>query len=230
MSIVTTVPPRPQHEPDVPLDWSDAAVPGRIILDERVKPRASWSGIVRSGDVLTIIDVGGNQSADCLLYDAHDTAERYSAADTIAWQANAYVRTGTVLRSNRGHPLATVVENELDRQDTIGGACSKESNTLRYGHHTAHQHSCRENFLTEAARHGLNRRDLVSNLNWFMNVPVEADGALGIVDGMSAPGKRVAFRAERDILVVVSNCPQMNNPCNAFSCTPLRMIVTREDA
>lgn len=230
MDLTTTVPSRPQHRPGVALDWAEAAVPGEVVLDERVEPRAAWSALVRAGHVLTIVDVGGNQSADCLLYDAHDTAARYSAADTIAWQGNAYVRTGTVLRSNRGDALATVVANELDRQDTIGGACSKESNTLRYGHHTAYQHGCRENFLAEAARHGLGRRDLVSNLNWFMNVPVEPDGALGIVDGMSAPGKRVAFRAERDLLVVVSNCPQMNNPCNDFSCTPLRMIVTRGQA
>lgn len=227
MYLVTTVPDRPQHDPGVPLDWSSPAADGAVVLDERVEPRAAWSAVIVAGDVLTIVDVGGNQSADCLLYDAHDTRERYSASDTIAWQGNAYVRTGTVLRSNLGSPLATVVANEVDRQDTIGGACGKESNTLRYGHHTAHQHGCRENFLAEAARHGLGRRDLVSNLNWFMNVPVETDGALGIVDGMSAPGKRVAFRAERDLLVVVSNCPQMNNPCNDFSCTPLRMIVTR---
>ena len=227
MDLVTTVPPRPQHEPGVALQWSEPAVPGEMILDERIEPRAAWSAVVRDADVLTIVDVGGNQSADCLLYDANDTKERYSAPDTIAWQGNAYVHTGTVLRSNFGHPLATVVANEVDRQDTIGGACGKESNTLRYGHHTAYQHGCRENFLAEAARHGLGRRDLVSNLNWFMNVPVEPDGALGIVDGMSARGKGVAFRAERDILVVVSNCPQMNNPCNDFSCTPLRMIVTR---
>ena len=91
--------------------------------------------------------------------------------DTLAWQGNAYVREGTVLRSNQGRPLMTVVGNEVDRQDTIGGACGKESNTLRYGHHTAFQHGCRENFLAEAARHGLGARDLVSNLNWFMNVP-----------------------------------------------------------
>ena len=133
---------------------------------------------------------------------------------------------GTVLRSNEGNPLATVVANEIDRQDTIGGACGKESNTLRYGHHTAAEHGCRENFLAEAAKYGMGARDIVSNLNWFMNVPVEADGTLGIVDGISAPGKRVAFRAEMDILVLVSNCPQMNNPCNDFNPTPLRMIVT----
>ncbi|MFP5356460.1 MAG: DUF1989 domain-containing protein, partial [Gemmatimonadota bacterium] len=126
--------------------------------------------------------------------------------------------------------LMTIVANEVERQDTIGGACSKESNTLRYGHHTAFHHACRENFLLEGARHGLGPRDLVSNINWFMNVPVEADGTLGIVDGISGPGKRVALRAERDVLVVVSNCPQINNPCNDFNPTPLRMIVTEPRA
>ncbi len=225
--MITTVPERPVHADGVPLDWSEPLVAGEVVLDEQVAPRAPWSGVVRAGDVLTIVDVGGNQSADFLVYDAADTDERYSAADTIAWQRNVYVRTGTVLRSNLGRPLMTVVGNEVDRQDTIGGACSKESNTLRYGHHTLYQHGCRENFLAEAARYGLGARDLVSNLNWFMNVPVEEDGSLGIVDGMSAPGKRVALRAERDVLVIVSNCPQMNNPCNDFSCTPLRMVVTR---
>lgn len=225
--MITTVPERPVHADGVPLDWSEPLVAGEVVLDERVAPRGPWSGIVRAGDVLTIVDVGGNQSADFLVYAADDTDERYSAADTIAWQRNVYVRTGTVLRSNLGLPLMTVVGNEVDRQDTIGGACSKESNTLRYGHHTLYQHGCRENFLAEAARYGLDARDLVSNLNWFMNVPVEEDGSLGIVDGMSAPGKRVALRAERDVLVIVSNCPQMNNPCNDFSCTPLRMVVTR---
>jgi len=209
------------------LEWSEPLVGGAVTTDERVAPNASWSGVVAVGQVLTIVDVGGNQSADCLIYNAHDPDERYSVPDTLAWQGNAYVRTGTVLRSNEGRPLMTVVANEIDRQDTIGGACGKESNTLRYGHHVMFHHGCRENFLSEGAKHGLGVRDLVSNLNWFMNVPVEADGALGIVDGMSGPGKRVAVRAERDVLVVVSNCPQMNNPCNDFNPTPLQMIVVQ---
>jgi urea carboxylase-associated protein 1 len=221
----TTVPIGATYHPASPLDWSGSLVQGVVVLDERVAPNAPWSAIVRRGQVLTIVDVGGNQSADCLLYNADDTGERYSVPDTLTWQGNAYVRTGSVLRSDQGRPLMTVVGNEVDRQDTIGGACSKESNTLRYGHHVAFQHGCRENFLAEAARRGLGARDLVSNLNWFMNVPVEADGALGIVDGMSAPGRRVAVRADMDVLVVVSNCPQMNNPCNDFNPTPLRMIV-----
>lgn len=224
--ITTTVPVGAEHAPGSVLDWSEALIPGRTVLDQRVAPNAPWSAVVAAGHVLTIVDVGGNQSADCLIYNAHDAGERYSVPDTLAWQSNAYVREGTILRSNEGQPLMTVVGNEVDRQDTIGGACGKESNTLRYGHHTAYQHGCRENFLAEAARHGLGARDLVSNLNWFMNVPVEDDGSLGIVDGMSAPGRRVAVRAEMDVLVIVSNCPQMNNPCNEFNPTPLRMLVT----
>ncbi|MFI5952885.1 urea amidolyase associated protein UAAP2 [Cryptosporangium sp. NPDC051539] len=204
----------------------NALVPGPVVRDDHVAPRAPWSAVVAAGHVLTIVDVGGNQSADCLIYSDADRSERYSVPDTLTWQGNAYVREGTVLRSQFGNPLMTVVGNEVARQDTIGGACGKESNTLRYGHHTAYQHGCRENFLAEAARHGLGARDLVSNLNWFMNVPVEADGTLGIVDGISGPGKRVALRADVDVLVIVSNCPQMNNPCNDFDPTPLRMIVT----
>jgi uncharacterized protein len=224
-TLSSTVPVGAVCAPDSVLDWSQSLVPGAVVRDERVAPRAPWSAIVRAGQVLTIVDVGGNQSADCLMFNADDPDERYSVPDTLTWQGNAYVREGTVLRSGLGRPLMTVVGNEIDRQDTIGGACGKESNTLRYGYHTQFQHGCRENFLAEAAKHGLGARDLVSNLNWFMNVPVEPDGSLGIVDGMSAPGRRVAIRAEMDVLVIVSNCPQMNNPCNDFNCTPLRMIV-----
>ena len=122
--------------------------------------------------------------------------------------------------------MMTITETTCERHDTIGGACSRESNTLRYGHHTAHQHACVENFLLEHARWGMGKRDIPSNINWFMNVPVEPDGSLGIVDGISAPGLWVDLRAAVDVLVVVSNCPQVNNPCNGFDPTPVRMVVT----
>ena len=122
----------------------------------------------------------------------------------------------------------TIVDDEVGNHDTVGGACSKESNTLRYGHHTQHQHACVENFLIEGSKWGLGKRDLVPNINFFMNVPVDADGTLGIVDGLSAPGKKLSLRAEIDTLVLVSNCPQINNPCNGFDPTAVRMIVTRE--
>ncbi len=198
---------------------------GAVVLDEVVPALAPWTAVVKKGQTLRIIDLEGNQAVDFLMYAEDDDAERYSAQDTIAAQGNIFLRTGSVLLSNEGRPMAVVTDTAVEYHDTIGGACSCESNTLRYGHHTKSQHACVENFLQGNARFGRGKRDMVSNINWFMNVPVETDGALGIVDGISAPGLYVDIRAEMDLVVVVSNCPQINNPCNGFNPTPVRMVI-----
>lgn len=203
-----------------------AGLAGQVVHDEIVAARAPWMHRVRAGETLRIIDLEGNQAVDFLLYATADDAERYSAQDTVAAQANIFLRTGSVLLSSEGRPMMTITGTSVEYHDTIGGACSCESNSLRYGHHTKAQHSCVDNFLEANLRDGRGKRDMVSNVNFFMNVPVEADGALGIVDGISAPGLSVDLRAEMDVTVVVSNCPQINNPCNGFNPTPVRMIVT----
>ncbi|ROQ03798.1 hypothetical protein EDF54_3277 [Rathayibacter sp. PhB93] len=191
---------------------------------ETVAARAPWSRLLKRGEHLTIVDVDGNQAVDFLAYDAEDRTA-YSAAATLQAQETVYLVTGSVLRDAEHRPLLTVVATDVERHDTLGGACSKESNALRYGFHTTAQHACAENFVAELSRHGMGKRDQVSNVNWFMNVPVDPDGALGIVDGISSPGLSVVLRAERDTLVVVSNCPQINNPCNGFDPSRAEMIV-----
>ena len=198
------------------------------VYDFTVPARAPWSHVVKSGQSLRIVDLEGNQAVDCILYDAADPKERYSAQETIVAQNNLFLTVGTKLMSSEGRPLMTITADNVGRHDTIGGACSCESNTLRYGHHTKHQHACVENFIYELGQHGLGKRDVVSNINFFMNVPVMSDGALGIVDGISAPGKFVELKADRDTLVVISNCPQINNPCNGFNPTPVRVTITEE--
>jgi urea carboxylase-associated protein 1 len=208
----------------VTADFSDA-----IASDEVIEARAAWSRVVPAGHTLRLVDLGGNQAVDFLVYSAADTGERYSAPDTIVAGGSIFLVTGSVLVSNEGNAMMVITDTTCARHDTIGGACSRESNTLRYGHHTYHQHACVENFLRAGARHGLGKRDLVSNINWFMNVPVGSDGTLGIVDGISAPGLYVDLRAEMDVLVLISNCPQINNPCNGFDPTPVRAIVTAGD-
>ena len=200
---------------------------GAIVRDDVVPARAPWDAVVRKGQTLRIVDLEGNQAVDFLMYALADDGERYSAQDTVAAQGNIFLRTGSVLLSNEGRAMATVTGTSVAYHDTIGGACSCESNTLRYGHHTKSQHACVENFLQANAKHGRGKRDMVSNINWFMNVPVEADGALGIVDGISAPGLYVDLRAEMDLVAIVSNCPQINNPCNGFNPTPVRMVVAQ---
>ena len=207
---------------------SDASsFPGAVTVvhDEVVAARAPWAGEVRRGQTMRIGDLGGNQAVDFLVYDAHDPAERYSAPDTISAQGNIFLVAGSVLRSNEGAPMMTLTATTCEYHDTIGGACSKESNTLRYGFHTRHQHACVENFLLAHSWRGMGKRDMTSNINWFMNVPVDPDGTLGIVDGISAPGLSLDLRAEMDVLVVISNCPQINNPCNGFDPTPVRIVI-----
>ena len=202
------------------------ATTGAVVSDEIVAACAPWSAVVKAGQQLQIIDMHGNQAVDTLFYAARDHAVRYSAQATVLAQGNIFLTTGSVLRAGDGTALMTIVADEVGNHDTIAGACSKESNTLRYGHHTMHQHACAENFLAEATKWGMGKRDIVPNVNFFMNVPVESDGTLGIVDGLSAPGKSLTLRADVDTLVLVSNCPQINNPCNGFDPTPVRMVVT----
>jgi urea carboxylase-associated protein 1 len=180
-----------------------------------------------AGETLRIIDLRGNQAVDTLFFDAHDYANRYSAVDTIREQGSAYLTLGSRLLALDCEPLVTIVDDTCGRHDTLGGACSQESNVVRYGEHTRHMHACRNTFLTEALAwgRGLDKRDLSANVNFFMNVPLTPDGSLEFADGISAPGKYVELRADRDTLVLISNCPQLNNPCNGYDPTPVRLLV-----
>jgi len=194
--------------------------------DVTVPALRPWSHRIATGQVLRIVDLEGRQAVDTLFYNAADPSERYSAQDTVRVQGSPYVTAGTKLISNEGRVMATIIADTAGGgHDTSAGACSAEANTVRFGHETKYMHSCRDNFIVELSRHGLSKRDIVSNINFFMNVPVEPDGTLAIVDGMSKPGDYVELRAEMDILCVISNCPQVNNPCNGFNPTPVRTLI-----
>jgi urea carboxylase-associated protein 1 len=183
-------------------------------------------GVVRAGQLLRIVDLEGNQAVDTLFYNAADPHEHYSAQDTICAQGNIYLTTGSTLLSNRGNPLLRIIDDTCGRHDTLGGACSAESNTVRYALDKRHMHSCRDSFLLALARDdvGLNKRDLPSNINFFMNVPVTPQGGLTFADGISAAGRHVELLALMDVRVLISNCPQLNNPCNGYNPTPVRVI------
>jgi urea carboxylase-associated protein 1 len=199
--------------------------PRTAIYDEVLPARHPWARVLKKGQILRIVDLGGNQAVDFLVYNADDPSERYSAPDTIVRQGNIFLTTGSQLISNEGRVLLTILHDTCGRHDTSGGACSCESNSVRFGLDKKYQHACVENFLTALAPYGLGKRDLVSNVNFFMNVPVSADGRLEIVDGISDPGSTIDLQAQMNALVAISNCPQVNNPCNAYNPTPIRLIV-----
>jgi uncharacterized protein len=194
-------------------------------IDTVIPAGEPWMGEIRAGHVLSIVDLEGNQAVDTLFYNAGDTHEHYSAQNTIQAQGNIYLTTGTTLLSNRGRRMLQIVADTCGRHDTLGGACSAESNTVRYALEKRHMHSCRDSFLLALAKSGreMGKRDLPSNINFFMNVPVTAAGGLTFADGISAAGRHVELRALMDILVLISNCPQLNNPCNGWNPTPVRV-------
>ncbi|AQV97150.1 urea carboxylase [Cupriavidus necator] len=201
--------------------------PARAALRHRQPAGEPWLAELRAGQTVRIVDLLGNQAADVLFYHRHDTAEHYSATDTLLRQGGIYLTTGSVLVSCLGRPMLTIVADTCGRHDTLGGACAAESNTVRYALQKKFMHACRDNYLLALADAGLDlgKRDLVPNINFFMNVPVTPAGELCFADGVSGPGKYVELRAEMDLWMLVSNCPQLNNPCNAYDPTPVEFIV-----
>lgn len=181
---------------------------------------------VKKGQTVRLHDLEGNQAVDTLFYRAASPRERYDAQRTLRRQNNAYLTCGSVLYSNLGNPLLTLVADTCGRHDTLGGACAQESNTVRYHVDTRYMHSCRDNFLCACLHDGrLNKRDITANINFFMNVPVTPEGGLTFEDGISAAGKYVELRAECDVIVLISNCPQLNNPCNGWNPTAAEVLV-----
>jgi uncharacterized protein len=205
--------------------------PKTAAIDQVCAAGDPWMAVVKKGQIFRILDLEGNQAVDTLFYNADNPEERYSAVDTIARQSNLYLTASSVLYSSEANKMLTIIADTCGRHDTLGGACSAESNTTRYALEKRPMHSCRDSFMhalntCECATHRhMSKRDIVANINFFMNVPVTADGGLSFADGISGAGKYVEMRAEMDVVVLISNCPQLNNPCNAYNPTPVRLLV-----
>lgn len=185
-------------------------------------------GEVKAGQTFRILDIHGNQAADTLFFNANKPELRYSASDTIREQGNVYLTTGSQLRSNNNEVMLEIVADTCGRHDTLGGACATESNTVRYNLEKRCMHACRDSWMLAIAENpqfGISKRDIGHNINFFMNVPITEDGGLTFEDGISAPGKYVEMHALVDVIVLISNCPQLNNPCNGYNPTPVEYLV-----
>jgi uncharacterized protein len=207
-------------------------IPETALYDFLVEAGNPFAHEVKQGQILRIVDLKGNQAVDTIFYNAHDFSDRYSAQDTIREQQNIYLTTGSRLFSVSGNILLTITADTCGRHDTLGGACANESNMVRYDISKRHMHACRNSFLKciqQLPRGGMNKRDITNNINFFMNVPVTPDGKLTFEDGVSDAGKYVELRAEMDVLLMISNCPQLNNPCNAYNPTPIQVLIWDKD-
>jgi uncharacterized protein len=197
----------------------------REIVRETIPARAHWSRLIAKGETLRITDLKGRQAVDFLCYNAADPEERYHAPNTIKKAGRILLTKGDVLYSDRANPMLTITADTFGGHDTIGGCCSIPSNRMLYG---VPNTGCRENFLAALRPYGLGPRDIVPNINWFMTVPVGAAGEAAIALGSSKPGDQVGLHAEMDVLAVISNCPQVLNPCNNYVPTPIEVTVFAE--
>ena len=186
-----------------------------------------WMKVICKGETLRITDLEGNQAVDTVFVNADNIEERYNANNTLREQRNVYISYGTEIRSNDNRVMMRVTADTCGRHDTLGSACSCESNTARYALAKRYMHSCRDSFLKALLDWGcgMDKRDQVCNVNFFMNVPVNPEGGSNFEDGISEAGKYVELYAEMNTIVIVSNCPQLNNPCNAYNPTPVKMTV-----
>jgi len=197
------------------------------VLRHTIAPGDPWIHPLKEGQTLRIVDLKGNQAVDTLFYNLHNLEERYSALDTIAEQRNVYLTTGTMLMSNKGQGMAQITADLCGNHDTLGGACAAESNSVRYPQEKKHMHNCRDSFLKAIREYDKNmtKADIPNNINFFMNVPLDPQGGSAFANGISGAGKYVEIKAMMDILCLISNCPQLNNPCNGFDPTPVEVLV-----
>jgi hypothetical protein len=197
------------------------------IYNEVVPAGDYWMKVIRKGETLRITDLEGNQAVDTVFVNADNIEERYNANNTLREQRNVYISYGTEIRSNDNRVMMRVTADTCGRHDTLGSACSCESNTVRYALKKRYMHSCRDSFLKALLDWGggMDKRDQVCNVNFFMNVPVNPEGGSNFEDGISEAGKYVELYAEMNTIVIVSNCPQLNNPCNAYNPTPVKMTI-----
>ena len=197
------------------------------IYSEEVKAGLGWMHVLKKGQTFRIIDLKGNQAVDTTFYDLHDPEDHYGAVPTITAQKNIYLTTGSILRTESGKPILKITADKTGRHDTLGGACSRQSNTVRYAREKEYMHACRDSFMLQLADcdYDIKKRDLAPNINFFMNVPITEDGYYKFDDGVSAPGKYVEMEALEDVMILISNCPQLNNPCNAYNPTPVQCVI-----
>lgn len=193
------------------------------MYENTVTAKSSWSGIVKKGQRLKITDLEGQQAVDFLCYNNNDRSDRYSATNTVKVQGNIYVGLGSILYSDSGIPLLEVVEDTIGQHDTVYGCCSNPNNMLRYGVETTE--SCYSNFEIELLKLGMGKEAIVPNVNWFMSVPVLEDGSAGVDNVVQQPNSHVTLLAKTETLVVLSNCPQMHNPCNGYNPTPVKVEI-----
>jgi hypothetical protein len=199
------------------------AMMSRVIRRETVAPGRHFAAELTRHQVLRIIDREGQQVADLVCFRLGALHEKLSVMNTISLNRQVFPRIGYLLFSDEATPLMTIVDDTCGVHDMLAGACSRFTNERRYG--VKDSANCRDNLAEALKPWGIGGKDVPFNMNVFMNCPIGPDGSWSIQTPRSKAGDHIDFRAETDVLVAFSNCPQIHNACNAFRLKPLDAVI-----
>lgn len=204
------------------------------VLWETVIPAGThWSGLLRRGLALRVVDPEGGANLSAVLYRHDDPLERYNMADTLKSQHTAHLTRGFVLYSDMGRVMASITADTLGWHDPLGGVGDAALFARKYGvaryqeHRNAMIRNGRDSLLVELAKHGLGARDLVANINFFSKLACADDGSLTFVAGHSRAGGAFDLRFEMNTLVAFSTAPHPMDPANEYEPRPVKLIAYR---
>ncbi len=187
-----------------------------------------WSLLMRRNVRLRLTDIEGGANVGMLFYNPSNPLERYNAPDTLKCQHTFKLGKGHCLYSDMGRIFCSIVEDTLGWHDTVAGNTTREMVSRRWGetsfqkHRNSWQQNGHDSFLVEAAKYGLGRRDLASNVNWFSKVAVAEDGRLSFDASAARAGAHIELRFEMDTLVLLHTCPHPLNPASTYPSKPIR--------
>lgn len=209
---------------------------GIAVLKETLGGGAMWSWVLKRGTTLRLTDLQGGANVSALFYNADAPLERYNMPDTLKAQFIAFLTRGNVLYSDMGRVLCSVTADTCGWHDTLCGHTTAGMTEAKYGpssyqqDRNARHRNGRDNFLVELGKHGLGKKDLGPNVNFFSKVFADDDGNLHYTSGFSKPGAYVDLRAEMNVLVVLSNTPHPLDPGSAYAPKPVGLDVCKTPA
>jgi hypothetical protein len=221
--------------PTIPVRQSETlppdVTPSTALWQETVAPGGYAGRVLPRGATLRLVDVDGDACANLLAYSASRPIERLNVADTMKVQWQAYLGRGSLLLSDMGRVLLSIVEDTSAGHDAFCGASNAAFNERRYGTGAAEGSTpnARDRFAVALAKFGLARRDIVPNVNLFKHVRVGNDGELRFEGASAMPGARVELRAELPVLVVVANTAHVLDPRPRWTVTPLELTAWAGD-
>lgn len=204
--------------------------PHLVLWEEDVPAGTHWSGSVRRGTTLRLIDMDGGANISTVFYNADEKLERYNMPDTLKAQHIAYLTAGRVLYSDMGRVLCSVIADTCGWHDTLSGMTDAAQIRAKYGdapyqsQHNAMYRNARDSLLIEVGKYGLGKRDLMANVNFFSRVVVEDDGSMRHVPGNSKAGDYIDLRCDMNVLVALSSNPHPLDANPQYTPKPLKLI------